>query len=36
MSDILSEAKRCLNCKNPSCVKGCPVHTDIPNVIQLF
>ena len=36
MSDILSEAQRCLKCKNPSCVKGCPVHTEIPTVIQLF
>ena len=36
MSDILSEAKRCLKCKNPTCVKGCPVHTNIPLVIQLF
>ncbi len=36
MSDIFSEAKRCLQCKNPSCVKGCPLSTDIPKVIKLF
>lgn len=27
------EAARCLNCKNPSCVKGCPVNIDIPSFI---
>ena len=36
MSDIYSEAQRCLQCKNPSCKKGCPVGTDIPNIIKLF
>ena len=33
---IVHEAERCLNCKNPQCQKGCPVHTPIPKVIQLF
>ncbi len=33
---IVTEANRCLNCKNPMCQKGCPVHTPIPTVIQLF
>ena len=33
---IVNEANRCLNCKNPMCQKGCPVHTPIPTVIQLF
>lgn len=33
---IVTEANRCLNCKNPLCQKGCPVHTPIPTVIQLF
>lgn len=28
------EANRCLNCKNPLCVKGCPVSIDIPGFIQ--
>lgn len=27
------EASRCLNCKNPLCVKGCPVSIDIPAFI---
>ncbi len=29
-----NEASRCLNCKNPRCVKGCPVNIQIPNFIQ--
>ncbi|MBQ6877979.1 MAG: NADPH-dependent glutamate synthase [Oscillospiraceae bacterium] len=28
------EARRCLNCKNPLCVKGCPVNVDIPSFIE--
>jgi glutamate synthase (NADPH/NADH) small chain len=32
----LKEAERCLQCKNPSCVKGCPVSVDIPGFIQLI
>ena len=28
------EASRCLNCKNPRCVKGCPVNIQIPDFIQ--
>jgi len=30
----LEEAKRCLECKNPVCVEGCPVSIDIPGFIQ--
>ena len=33
---IVAEANRCLNCKNPRCQQGCPVHTPIPTVIRLF
>ena len=33
---IVTEAERCLNCKKPMCQEGCPVHTPIPEVIQLF
>ncbi len=30
----LSEAARCLNCKKPLCVEGCPVKIHIPEFIQ--
>lgn len=33
---IVDEAKRCLKCKDPSCSKGCPVSTPIPEVIGLL
>lgn len=34
---IVEEARRCLNCKRPLCQeRGCPVHTPIPQVIELF
>jgi len=36
MHDILIQAKKCLNCSTPTCVKGCPVATQIPNVIKMF
>lgn len=29
----LAEASRCLECKNPKCVDGCPVNIDIPGFI---
>jgi len=31
----LLEAGRCLQCKNPQCVLGCPVNVDIPTFIAL-
>ncbi len=31
----LLEASRCLNCKKPSCMKGCPVEVDIPDFVTL-
>jgi len=30
------EAERCLQCKNPRCVEGCPVGVDIPGFIKLI
>lgn len=33
---IVDEANRCLNCKKPMCQQGCPVHTPIPQIIQMF
>lgn len=32
--DALKEAKRCLQCKKPGCVSGCPVEVDIPGFIS--
>lgn len=30
------EAERCLQCKNPACMKGCPVEVNIPDFINLI
>jgi len=32
----VSEANRCLNCKNSPCVTGCPVNVHIPDFISLI
>lgn len=32
--EALTEASRCLNCKNPRCVGACPVHIQIPEFIH--
>ncbi|WP_039311167.1 NADPH-dependent glutamate synthase [Clostridium baratii] len=32
--EAIREAKRCLNCKNPRCVEGCPVSIDIPGFVK--
>ena len=31
---VKEEASRCLSCKNPRCVKGCPVNIQIPDFIK--
>ncbi|MFC1834632.1 NADPH-dependent glutamate synthase [Thermodesulfobacteriota bacterium] len=31
----LAEASRCLKCKKPYCMKGCPVEVDIPDFIEM-
>jgi glutamate synthase (NADPH/NADH) small chain len=31
----IREAQRCLQCKNPKCVEGCPVGIDIPGFAKL-
>ena len=33
---VMEEANRCLGCKNPRCREGCPIHTNIPEVIRLL
>ena len=33
-SQAITESHRCLNCKNPSCVQGCPVNINIPGFIK--
>ncbi len=32
--EAVREAERCLNCKNPKCIQGCPVSIRIPDFIQ--
>jgi len=33
MEEAINEAKRCIQCKRPSCVSGCPVNVHIPEFI---
>ncbi|MBQ9953653.1 MAG: NAD(P)-dependent oxidoreductase [Clostridia bacterium] len=33
---ILDEANRCLQCKKPQCVQGCPIQTPIPEIVALL
>jgi glutamate synthase (NADPH) small chain len=32
----MKEAKRCIQCKKPGCIEGCPVGVDIPGFISLI
>src|SRR5471030_1046465 len=32
-ADAIAEASRCLTCPDPTCVRGCPAHNDIPSFI---
>lgn len=34
--EALEEANRCLGCKNPKCVEGCPVSVNIPSFISFI
>lgn len=36
MKDLMSEANRCLLCKNARCKQNCPINTDIPSIISLY
>ena len=33
-SEAMLEAQRCLDCKNPTCISGCPVAVNIPAFIR--
>ncbi len=35
-SHVIDEANRCLQCKNPRCRQGCPINTNIPEMIRLL
>lgn len=34
LEEAMNEAKRCLDCPNPSCMTGCPVEINIPKFIK--
>lgn len=34
LEEAIKEASRCINCKKPLCISGCPVSIDIPAFIQ--
>ncbi len=36
IEDAIEEAKRCIDCKVPYCIQGCPVSIDIPAFIKLI
>lgn len=36
ISEAISEALRCLQCKNAPCIPGCPVSIDIPGFIKMI
>ena len=31
--EAIAEANRCLNCPDPTCMRGCPAHNDIPQFV---
>lgn len=34
--EIIKKAEKCLQCKNPICIQGCPISTSIPKAINLL
>ncbi len=36
MEQAMAEASRCIQCKKPGCIEGCPVSVDIPGFIDLI
>ena len=33
---VLTEAKRCLQCKKPLCKEGCPVNTPVNEIVKML
>ena len=33
---VVDKANQCLGCKKPRCQQGCPIQTNIPEVIRLL
>lgn len=33
---VMDKANQCLGCKKPRCQQGCPIQTNIPEVIRLL
>ena len=36
ITDAQYEAARCIQCKDPACIEGCPVHIDIPAFLEMI
>ena len=36
MIHVIEEAGRCLQCRKPQCMTGCPISTRIPEMIALL
>ena len=34
IEDAIEEAERCIQCKTPTCIAGCPVQIDIPRFVR--
>jgi len=34
MAEAIAEAERCIQCRKPTCISGCPVSIDIPRFIR--
>ena len=34
LNEAKNEASRCLECKNPKCIEGCPINQNIPTFIK--